>query len=115
MTREVSLVPLGGRRIVPGLRPEHAGPLDRAGPVSSCSDALEQPHARRATPGGPTPGEHRVSQTPSVGRGRYADLFGPTAGDRIRLADTNLFIEITEDRPRARPGPVTRWCSAAAR
>ncbi|MFI5067125.1 MAG: urease subunit beta [Streptosporangiales bacterium] len=28
VTREVSLVPLGGRRIVPGLRPEHAGPLD---------------------------------------------------------------------------------------
>jgi urease subunit beta len=28
VTRDVSLVPLGGRRIVPGLRPEHAGPLD---------------------------------------------------------------------------------------
>jgi urease subunit beta len=28
VTREVSLVPLGGRRIVPGLRPEQAGPLD---------------------------------------------------------------------------------------
>ena len=28
VTREVSLVPLGGRRIVPGLRAEHAGPLD---------------------------------------------------------------------------------------
>ncbi|MBP2452115.1 urease subunit alpha [Mycolicibacterium lutetiense] len=31
-------------------------------------------------------------------RARYAALFGPTAGDRIRLADTDLFIEITEDR-----------------
>jgi len=38
-----------------------------------------------------------MSETPSVGRSRYADLFGPTAGDRIRLADTNLLIEITED------------------
>ncbi|MFI1336858.1 urease subunit alpha [Streptomyces sp. NPDC020845] len=28
----------------------------------------------------------------------YADLFGPTAGDRIRLADTDLLIEIEEDR-----------------
>ncbi|KLL11155.1 urease subunit beta [Protofrankia sp. BMG5.30] len=26
--REVDLVPLGGRRLVPGLRPESAGPLD---------------------------------------------------------------------------------------
>lgn len=31
-------------------------------------------------------------------RARYTALFGPTTGDRIRLADTDLFIEITEDR-----------------
>jgi urease subunit alpha len=31
-------------------------------------------------------------------RRRYAALFGPTTGDRVRLADTDLFIEITEDR-----------------
>ena len=27
--REVAVVPLGGRRVVPGLRPDRAGPLDR--------------------------------------------------------------------------------------
>ena len=32
-----------------------------------------------------------------LSRERYAQLYGPTAGDRIRLADTDLFIEITED------------------
>ena len=56
-----------------------------------------------------------MSETPSVGRGRYADLFGPTAGDRIRLADTNLFIEITEDRSQGPAEPATRSCSAAGR
>jgi urease subunit alpha len=30
-------------------------------------------------------------------RRRYASLYGPTAGDRIRLADTNLLIEIERD------------------
>ncbi|MGN9844249.1 urease subunit alpha [Nonomuraea sp. H19] len=30
-------------------------------------------------------------------RVEYADRFGPTTGDRIRLADTNLRIEVTED------------------
>ncbi|MCZ4125238.1 urease subunit alpha [Streptomyces sp. H39-S7] len=30
-------------------------------------------------------------------RAVYADLFGPTAGDRIRLADTDLLIEIERD------------------
>lgn len=33
-----------------------------------------------------------------LSRARYASLFGPTTGDRIRLADTDLIIEITEDR-----------------
>ena len=33
-----------------------------------------------------------------LSRARYAALFGPTTGDRIRLADTDLFIEISEDR-----------------
>lgn len=33
-----------------------------------------------------------------LSRERYAQLYGPTTGDRIRLADTDLFVEITEDR-----------------
>ncbi|MFP5489237.1 MAG: urease subunit alpha, partial [Acidimicrobiia bacterium] len=33
-----------------------------------------------------------------VDRNRYRALYGPTAGDRIRLADTELWIEVTEDR-----------------
>ncbi|OBF47194.1 MULTISPECIES: urease subunit alpha [Mycolicibacterium] len=33
-----------------------------------------------------------------LSRERYAALYGPTTGDRIRLADTDLVIEITEDR-----------------
>lgn len=31
-------------------------------------------------------------------RRHYTLLYGPTAGDRIRLADTDLFIEVSEDR-----------------
>jgi urease subunit alpha len=34
----------------------------------------------------------------ALDRRRYAALYGPTAGDRIRLADTNLLIEVEEDR-----------------
>ncbi|MBV1856005.1 urease subunit alpha [Catellatospora tritici] len=32
-----------------------------------------------------------------VSRERYAALYGPTTGDRIRLADTNLLIEVEAD------------------
>ena len=33
-----------------------------------------------------------------LSRERYAQLYGPTQGDRIRLADTDLLIEVEEDR-----------------
>ena len=34
---------------------------------------------------------------PSIPRSQYADLYGPTAGDKIHLADTNLIAEIEKD------------------
>ncbi len=33
----------------------------------------------------------------SLPRAAYADMFGPTTGDRVRLADTELVIEIEKD------------------
>ena len=33
-----------------------------------------------------------------IGRRQYADMFGPTTGDSIRLADTELFIQIEDDK-----------------
>jgi urease subunit alpha len=39
---------------------------------------------------------------PAIERSRYAALYGPTTGDRIRLADTDLLIEIEEDRSAGR-------------
>jgi urease subunit alpha len=30
-------------------------------------------------------------------RAAYADMFGPTTGDRVRLADTDLFVEVERD------------------
>ena len=35
-----------------------------------------------------------------IERSRYALLYGPTTGDRVRLADTDLFVEVEEDRCR---------------
>jgi len=34
----------------------------------------------------------------SIGRRGYAEMFGPTTGDRVRLADTELWVEVEEDR-----------------
>ena len=30
-------------------------------------------------------------------RASYASMFGPTVGDKVRLADTELFIEVEKD------------------
>ena len=32
-----------------------------------------------------------------ISRHAYADMFGPTVGDRVRLADTELWIEVEQD------------------
>ena len=33
----------------------------------------------------------------TIGRQAYAEMYGPTVGDRVRLADTELFIEVEQD------------------
>jgi len=35
--------------------------------------------------------------TLKIGRHAYAEMFGPTTGDRVRLADTDLIIEVEKD------------------
>ncbi len=34
----------------------------------------------------------------TITRKAYAEMFGPTTGDRVRLADTELFIEVEDDK-----------------
>src|SRR5436190_23946447 len=34
-----------------------------------------------------------------IGRRAYAEMFGPTVGDRVRHADTDLVIEVERDTP----------------
>ena len=33
----------------------------------------------------------------TIDRGAYADMFGPTTGDRIRLGDTELRVRVEAD------------------
>src|SRR6478672_3499085 len=32
-----------------------------------------------------------------IARAAYADMFGPTTGDKVRLADTDLVVEVEKD------------------
>ena len=76
--RTVELVALSGDRIVYGFLGEIMGKLDKAKP-------------KPALP------RERQKMTLKISRQAYAEMFGPTTGDRVRLADTDLFIEVEKD------------------
>ncbi len=38
-----------------------------------------------------------MSQTKKMDRNSYAQMFGPTTGDRVRLGDTDLWIQVEKD------------------
>ncbi len=44
-----------------------------------------------------------------ISRERYADMFGPTVGDKVRLADTALLIEIEKDLTAPHYGEEVRF------
>jgi len=45
----------------------------------------------------PEPDAPIVREDTLVGREAYISMFGPTTGDRIRLGDTELWIEVERD------------------
>ena len=72
-------------RFEPGRRAR--GRAGRASPAGASSTAS----ARSSTPALMPP----CRITPACAA--YADMFGPTTGDRVRLADTDLIIEVEKD------------------
>jgi urease beta subunit len=54
--------------------------------------------ARRRSQGLRLPGQgHGEAEMTKISRQAYAEMFGPTTGDRVRLADTELWIEVERD------------------
>ncbi|KAG2107262.1 urease [Suillus discolor] len=45
----------------------------------------------------PDPGALEVHEDTTIGREEYISMYGPTVGDRIRLGDTSLWVEIESD------------------
>ncbi|KAG1750080.1 urease [Suillus lakei] len=45
----------------------------------------------------PEPGAPEVREDTTIGREEYISMFGPTVGDRVRLGDTSLWVEIESD------------------
>ncbi|KAG1738338.1 urease [Suillus paluster] len=45
----------------------------------------------------PEPDALEVHEDTTIGREEYISMYGPTVGDRVRLGDTNLWVEIEKD------------------
>ena len=73
-TREVVLVLFRGTKTIVGFNGHTMGQADPAKEAAVRSDRKQK-----------------------ISRASYAGMFGPTLGDKVRLADTELFIEVEKD------------------
>ncbi|MDO4910198.1 MAG: urease subunit beta, partial [Corynebacterium sp.] len=90
--KTVTLVPFGGNRKAYGFYGITEGALDDEAVRKEAVEKLKELNFKNL-PGTATPGGEPATLT----REHYASLYGPTVGDQVQLADTNLKIEITED------------------
>ncbi|HEX3032272.1 MAG TPA: urease subunit beta [Bacillota bacterium] len=92
--KDVPLVEMGGKRAVYGLNSLTEGSL--------CSPEQLQKSLNKAVEAGfkATKGNAQLETeglTLQITRREYADMFGPTVGDKVRLADSDLIIEVEAD------------------
>lgn len=92
-TKTVSLVEIGGSRTIRGGNGIASGKYD----VSKAEDI-----GRKLQEGGfahaPDPvADSSLIESFSMTRAAYCGMFGPTAGDRVRLGATNLWIKVEKD------------------
>jgi urease len=89
----VTLVELGGKQIIFGGNSYASGSVDiaRWDVIQKTLDACGVTCALQESKLLGTPKPYKMC------RKAYADMFGPTTGDRVKLANTNLYIQIEKD------------------
>ncbi|KAF8501372.1 urease [Russula emetica] len=90
--KTVTLCTIGGARIISGGNLLASGPLNHASLDAILSRLLAQGFLSTHEPDAPV-----VREDTLVSREAYVSMFGPTTGDRIRLGDTELWIEVERD------------------
>jgi urease len=90
--KSVTLCTIGGAKVISGGNLLASGPLNPVSRETILSKLLD-----RGFLSTPEPGALEVREDTSVSRGAYIAMFGPTTGDRIRLGDTELWIEVERD------------------
>ncbi|PPQ80155.1 hypothetical protein CVT25_001448 [Psilocybe cyanescens] len=93
--KTVSLVSISGTKIISGGNSLASGVYD---PSPARTDAILEEILRRGFAHVPEPGALEVNlEEHEMGREVYISMFGPTVGDRVRLGDTSLWVEVEHD------------------
>ena len=91
-TKTVTLVEIGGAKIVSGGNRLASGRLDLGR-----TDEIVTGLVAKGFGHTPEPGALEVTVNTTISREVYVSMFGPTVGDRVRLGDTSLWIEVEKD------------------
>ena len=91
--KTVTLCAIGGAQIISGGNLLASGPLNHASLDVILSQLLE-----RGFLSTPEPRAAEVREDTLVSREAYIAMFGPTTGDCVRLGDTELWIEVEDDK-----------------
>lgn len=91
--KTVTLVDIGGAKIISGGNRLATGKVD-----ISRTDVIVAELVQKGFGHVPEPGAAEVSFRDSpLSHEAYAAMFGPTTGDRVRLGDTALWVEVERD------------------
>ncbi|TBU32575.1 urease [Dichomitus squalens] len=91
-TKTVTLCAIAGAKIITGGNRLASGVVDL-----SRTDEIVRNLVQKGFGHIPEPGALEVSEDTDIGRDAYVAMFGPTVGDRVRLGDTALWIEVERD------------------
>ncbi|RKK68716.1 Urease [Fusarium oxysporum] len=91
--KTVTLVQIGGSRIIQGGSGYVKGPVDPTN-VQKILQQLQQAGYRHSLEG--STGQQTVKPC-SISREKYASAYGPTTGDLIRLGSTDLWVKVEKD------------------
>ena len=90
--KTVKLVTIGGRKVISGGNRLASGPFDPSRTKDIVDNLLSLGFLHVPQPNAIVP-----SEDTKITRNAYVAMFGPTVGDRVRLGDSALWIEVEKD------------------
>jgi len=92
-SKRVTLCEIAGLKVITGGNGLATGVVDLRRSDEIIANILARGFAHA-----PEPGAQEITVDSNLSRASYISMFGPTVGDRVRLGDTSLWIEVEWDK-----------------